>query len=266
MNGDTANRKVLCDIARSAFEVVNRLLDRDRLLARQLRSDETNSRQVYREECITVEMAATLRERFQKNVEITLFTQSEESRNGADWYWRFQRGDQEIHARVQAKRVQRTGFGQLDRDGHVEINLGQLDNLIHETAQVRGQFPLLQAWVATFAQFTASPPCGVEDLLHCTQHWHAQSCLDHRPSLWIAPASTIRDLDVTRLTVQKVVENSVRLDCILPCMEGPGSSEGPAKKGFTLSTGLPLYEDCIELIQHNADLHNCFEGAMRIVV
>jgi hypothetical protein len=62
MNGDAPNRQVLCDIAHTAFEVVNRILTRDQLLARELRSDTTASRQLYREECITVEMAATLRE------------------------------------------------------------------------------------------------------------------------------------------------------------------------------------------------------------
>jgi hypothetical protein len=37
MNGEAANRQVLCDIARSAFGVVNRLLERDQLLAQELR-------------------------------------------------------------------------------------------------------------------------------------------------------------------------------------------------------------------------------------
>jgi len=119
--GEVANRKNLCDIARTAFEVVNRLLSRDQLLAPALRSETTTSRQVYREECITVEMATTLRERFPQHVEITLFTAPEEARTGADWYWRFERGDQAIHARVQAKRVRRSEFGQDDSDGVVEI-------------------------------------------------------------------------------------------------------------------------------------------------
>lgn len=65
MNGEIYNRKVLCDIAHCAFEVINRLLSRDQLLARETRSATTHSRQIYREECITVEMAATLRERSQ---------------------------------------------------------------------------------------------------------------------------------------------------------------------------------------------------------
>lgn len=95
MDGEAVNRQVLCDIARTAFEVVNRLLARDQLLARELQSETTASRQVYREECITVEMAATLRERFPQNVEITLFTPPEETRTGADWYWRFERSERE---------------------------------------------------------------------------------------------------------------------------------------------------------------------------
>lgn len=122
MNGECYNRKVLCNIARWAFSVVNRLLERDQLLARELRSATTGSHQIYREECITVEMATELRERFPEHVEITLFTPPEEIRTGADWYWRFEKARGAIHARVQAKRVQRTAFGQADDRGHVDID------------------------------------------------------------------------------------------------------------------------------------------------
>lgn len=265
MNGDAANRQVLCDMARSAFEVVNRLLARDQLLARELRSDATTSRQIYREECITVEMAATLRERFPEHVEITLFTPPEEARTGADWYWRFEKGDRAIHARVQAKRVQRTEFGQEDGDGHVNIDLGQLDELLQETIAAENQLPDLQAWLATFARFQATPPCGNNDLSVCTRHQHANACADHEPSLWIAQASEMRNLDDTRLPVKIVVENSVRLDCILPCIEGPNSADGPSIKGFSLNLGLPSFRDCVALIQGTA-LSKRFEGAMCISV
>ncbi|MEP0847476.1 MAG: hypothetical protein HRF50_11765 [Phycisphaerae bacterium] len=189
MNGEAANRQILCDIARTAFEVVNRLLARDQRLARELRSETTTSRQVYREECITVEMAATLRERFPQNVQIKLFTPREETRTGADWYWRFERGDRAIHACVQAKRVQRNEFGEADRDGRVDIDLPQLNQLIELTGSVSDRLPSLQARLATFARFDARPPCGKDDLSRCRRHSHARGCALHGPSLWIAQAS-----------------------------------------------------------------------------
>lgn len=151
MNGEDSNRKVLCDIAHCAFEVVNRLLSRDQLLSSELRSTTTGSRQIYREECITVEMVATLHERFPEHVEITLFTPQEETRTGADWYWRFERGDRAIHAHVQAKRVRRAEFGDPDEHGHVEIDRLQLNQLVRATEQERDQLHGLQAWLATYA-------------------------------------------------------------------------------------------------------------------
>jgi hypothetical protein len=84
MNGEDQGRRVLCHIARTAFGVVDRLLSRDQLLARDLRSSTTGSRQIYREECITVEMVTELLDRFPDHVEITLFTPPEEKRTGAD--------------------------------------------------------------------------------------------------------------------------------------------------------------------------------------
>ncbi len=266
MNGEAANRQVLCDIARTAFEVINRLLARDQLLARELRSETTTSRQVYREECITVEMAATLRERFPENVEITLFTPPEETQTGADWYWRFERGALAIHARVQAKRVQRTAFGQADSDGHVDIDQPQLNQLINATQAASSQLPRLQAWLATFARFDTPPPCGHNDLSHCQRHHHARACNLQEPSLWIAQASIIRDLKVADMPFLTVVKHSVRLDCILPCIDGPGTMESPASKGFTLATGLPLYQKCIDSIRQDSTLLKSFDGAMRIFV
>lgn len=265
MNGEAANRQVLCDIARTAFEVINRLLARDQLLARELRSETTTSRQVYREECITVEMAATLRERFPANVEITLFTPPEETQTGADWYWRFEQGERAIHARVQAKRVQRTAFGQADSDGHVDIGQPQLDQLINATQKASSQLPELQSWLATFTRFDATPPCGQGNLSLCRRHSHARACAPQEPSLWIAQAREMRAFGGSRLPVQTVVEHSVRLDCILPCIDGPGQREGPAAKGFTLAAGLPSYQQCIDRIRQNSTLLKSFEGAMRIV-
>ena len=266
MNGEAANRQVLCDIARTAFEVINRLLARDQVLARELRSETTTSRQVYREECITVELAATLRERFPANVEITLFTPPEETQTGADWYWRFEQGERAIHARVQAKRVQRAAFGQADSDGHVDIDQPQLNRLLDATRGALSQLPGLQAWLATFARFNATPPCGQDDLSRCRRHIHAQACVLHEPSLWIAQASEIQRLSCSRLPVREVVEHSVRLDCILPCIDGPDTVKGPAAKGFTLTAGLPLYQDCIDGIRRDPALLKSFEGALRIFV
>lgn len=84
---------------------------RDQRLARELRSSTTGSRQIYREESITVEMLTELRGLFRDLVEITLFTSPEEKRTGADWYWRFEKAGAAIHPRVQAQRAQRTEFG-----------------------------------------------------------------------------------------------------------------------------------------------------------
>lgn len=271
MGEEEANRQVLCDIARSAFDVVNRLLARDQLLAQALRSDATTSRQIYREESITVEMATTLRERFPNNVEITIFTPVEETRTGADWYWRFERGDRAIHARVQAKRVQRTAFGQADGKGHVDIDLPQLDQLIRATSESSNELPNLHPWLATFARFDATPPCGQTNLSpDCRRHRHEQVCGSPESSLWIADAAEIRGLGKSQLSVRKIVEHSVRLDCILPCTKGPdeggGSREGrgPEVKGFTLTPGLLGYQDCVSRIQSNPALLAAFEGVMCI--
>jgi hypothetical protein len=186
MNGENRDRQILCDIARSAFEVVNRLLSRDQVLARELRTPRTGSRQIYREECITVEVAAELRERFTDHVEITLFTPPEETRTGADWYWRFEKPGGAIHARVQAKRVQRTDFGQADNRGHIDIDVPQLERLLRATADAGTTIPGLEAWLATYARFDATPPCGVMDLQTCCHHRHQAACAEHGPSLWIA--------------------------------------------------------------------------------
>jgi len=76
----------------------------------------------------------------------------------------------------------------------------------------------------------------------------------------------MRNLEAERTTVRTVVEHSVRLDCILPCIAGPDARDGPAVKGFTLATGFPLYQACIDRIQRDPALSKNFEGAMRIFV
>jgi hypothetical protein len=266
---DVANsQSVLCQIANCAFEVVGNLLNRDQLLAEKLRSPETVSRQIYREECITLEMASTLKERFPEQIDLTIFTPAEEARNGADWYWRVQKGNFAIHARVQAKRVQRSAFGQLDSDGAVDFDASQLRRLLDATNSARSSVPDLQAWIATFARYDATPPCGGEPS-ECRKHGCNQNCegMNRLPSIWIAQAQDFTNgkfLDQS-MVVRQVVESSLRLDCILPCID-PRNSDGPARKGFVLTPGLPSFDDCIAAIDRNSALNGTFEGAIQIKV
>lgn len=266
MKGEGHNRKILCDIARYAFGAVNQVLRRDELLARDLRSKTTLSRQVYREEHITAEMAATLLERFPNHVDIVLFTPREEKQTGADWYWRFERGDRAIHARVQAKRVQRSEFGQPDHSGHIDIDLPQLTQLLEATDQATNRLPGLHAWLATYARFRATPPCGKRNLRHCSKHRHQGACENHEPSLWIANAAEIAVLNVRRASIDQIIHKSVRLDCMLPCIDTSAADEGPPSKGFELRDGLPRYGECIEAIERDALLRSYFEGALRVAV
>lgn len=266
MNGEGEDRQVLCDIARTAFSVVSRLLARDQLLARDLRSSTTGSRQIYREECITVEMATELRERFPAHVEITLLTPPEETRTGADWYWRFEKAGRAIHARVQAKRVQRTEFGQTDDRGRVDLDMPQLEQLITGSREMAAKLPYLQAWLATYARFDASPPCGASELQGCDNHRHHATCASHGPSLWIARGQDLLSVKEARIPVKEIVERSLRLDCILPCDDRPHAILGPAKKGFTMQSGLSSYHDCVSTIEADAQLRKKFEGALRISV
>jgi len=129
-------------------------------------------------------MATELRERFPDHVEITLFTPPEETRTGADWYWRFEKGGGAIHARVQAKRVQRTEFGQTDDRGHVDLDMPQLTQLVEATRSVPDALAGLQAWLATYARFEANPPCGSNDLQRRHHHRHQAECVaNHGPSV-----------------------------------------------------------------------------------
>ncbi len=197
MNGDAADRKVLCDIAHCAFDVINRILERDQKLANLLRSEQNSSHQFFREECITADMAATLIEKFPQKVEITLFTSGEEKKTGADWYWRIEKGNRAIHAYVQAKRVQRTQDDQEDKDGKIDINLKQLWDLINAPKNEELGIQGLQTWLATFARYEKNPPCKEElpykknDLNSCENHKHLQNCESSPPSLWIAEAKLL---------------------------------------------------------------------------
>jgi hypothetical protein len=268
MNGEESNREILCNIARSAFEVVTRLLSRDQLLSHSLRTRETGSRQIYREECITVEMATELLMNFPNQVEIALFTPHEERSTGADWYWRFEKGGRAIHARVQAKRVQRAEFGQPDNEGMVQLDAPQLVQLVDATSRARMELPELQAWLATYARDDrAYPPCGQTNLANCKHHQHTGSCLPHGPSLWIANAAAIPDsFNGRSVPVRRIIEKSLRLDCLLPCIDEPTVNGDPASKGFVLQPGLESFQDCVAIIEGSDKLRSQFEGAMQIAI
>lgn len=270
MNGD--DRKVLCDISNSAFGVVTKLLARDQELARQLLSSKTSSRQIYREECLTIEMAVTLREMYPENVQITLFTPHEEKRNGADWYWRIVKGARAVHARVQAKRVHRTEFGQSDDVGQINIDNTQLDQLIKMTTE-NAKLPGLQnleAWLVTYTRSNAVPICGESDLQQCTHHKHQSTCMKELPSLWIAPAKEIQRVlnGMNRVPVRTIIQHSLRLDCLLPCIGGleEDADPGPANKGFTIHGDHRTFQDCIATIEGDTDLREEFEGALQFYV
>lgn len=264
MTLQTSSQGILCQIANRAFEVVSRLLERDRLLAESLRTSVTTSRQIYREECITVEMASTLKEEFPNHIDIELFTGPEESRNGADWYWYIEKPNGAIHARVQAKRVQRSEFGQNDSEGHINVDIAQLRNLITAIESHDEKLPGLQAWLATYGRFDATPPCGREPST-CRNHRCGNHCRGFGlPSVWIAQAAEIvNEVRSADVRMGDIVQHSLRLDCILPCIDQGGSAP-PSSKGFALDANLPAYDFSIAAIQNDPALRTSFEGAMRI--
>lgn len=263
MNGVGLNRKTLCNMARFAFEVVNDLLSRDQHHARNLRSSETGSRQIVGEETITVELASKLLSRFPQHVEVTLFTHNEEAQTGADWYWRVERGEQTIHACVQAKRVQRRQFGESDALGYIDIDLPQLDRLVQATHTATQRIIGLEAWLATYARFSATPPCGYDNLQSCWQHRHTDECKNEQPSLWIANAQEIANTRMQQASIEQIVQHSIRLDCVLPCIDTSKAS-GPARKGFVLQSGLQSYKECVAIIESDPQLRSEFKGALRI--
>jgi hypothetical protein len=207
-------------------------------------------------------MASALRERFPDHVEITLFTPPEETRTGADWYWRFEKAGGAIHARVQAKRVQRTEFGQSDNLGHVDIDRPQLGQLLAATRVAQAQLPGLQAWLATYARFDATPPCGQEDMAHCNHHGHGGTCQLQEPSVWIAKAESFAS-GAPRIPIHRIVQDSVRLDCVLPCIDQQGGN-GPEEKGFSLELIPKTFQECVAAIEAEATLRAGFEGALLI--
>jgi len=234
MNGAGVNRKILCDIAHFAFDVINDWLSRDQLFAHELRSGETGSRQIVGEEAITVDLATKLLSRFPQHIDFTLFTHPEETQTGADWYWRVERGNHAIHARVQAKRVQRSTFGESDSLGHIDIDSPQLERLLQATHTAAQSIDGLEAWLATYARFSATPPCGCDNLQSCQQHNHAEACTNEQPSLWVANAQEIANARIRQASIEQIIRHSVRLDCVLPCIDITGAS-GASKKGFRAS-------------------------------
>jgi hypothetical protein len=267
MTNPPNSQAILCEISNCAFEAVSDLLSRDQLLAKELRNSETISRQIFREECITLEMASRLKERFPAQIEIIVFTPAEETQNGADWYWRIQKGAGAIHARVQAKRIQRSAFGQADPDGTVDLDRGQLRTLVDAANRDQTTFPGLQAWISTFGRYDATPPCGVNPC-KCKKHQCGGRCSGKViPSVWIAQAEDfINDGSQSlRLPIREVVEISLRLDCILPCIDH-GTEDGPAVKGYSLAYGLPSFDSCVAAIQSNPTLRGEFRGALQLSI
>ena len=87
-----------------------------------------------------------------------------------------------------------------------------------------------------------------------------------RPSLWISKAQDLKKPMIPRMQIEEVVKNSLRLDCLLPCVrsaEEP-SSFGPSSKGFEMRADLPNFEDCVGIILNTPDLSSGLKGALRI--
>ena len=255
------------------MDVVANELDDDQLLAQHFRSGQTSSHQFIREESITERIARALFKRFREYTDFTLFTPHEESRNGTDWYWRFQIDDLSIHAHVQAKRIQRTMFGQADKDGIVELDTEQIERLLDVAADARKRVRGLQTWIATYARFDATPPCG-KNPVNCSTHGCNLACqgTTRQPSIWIAKASDFagygrRSRQMMRMN--EIAQNSIRLDCLLPCIESGTTAVnriGPMVKDFVLAPNLMSYESSIEAIRGDSALSDEFKGALKIKV
>ena len=167
---------------------------------------------------------------------------------------------------MQAKRVQRTAFDASDTDGYVDIDSKQLRQLSQAARVAAEQIPGLEAWLATYARVDATPPCHEMELQRCELHHHDSSCTNERPSLWIGNSEEIANANLKRVPVREIIEHSVRLDCILPCIEAAElrTQDGPARKGFILQGGLLTFQQCVAIIQGDADLSSGFVGALRI--
>jgi hypothetical protein len=79
----------------------------------------------------------------------------------------------------------------------------------------------------------------------------------------MAKADEIANLGLRRLPVQEVVQHSLRLDCVLPCIDDVGNS-GPAEKGFVLQSSFPSFEETVSIIESDPGLSSEIEGALLI--
>ena len=287
MNGDNENRKIMCDMAHYAFNCVTYWLSRDQFFAEKLRSTGTGSRQIVDEETITVDLAMKLLEKYPKNINITLFTHPEETRTGADWYWRIEKGEYAIHALVQAKRIHRRKFEDPDESGNIDINLSQLRQLLYAQEMLVQEIGNLQIWFAVYSRNkNAFPPCKSDEissyikditLNNCEYHQHSEDCAGDDPSLWILNVQKIpeeiipkeyyqesTDKKKQEVKIGKIIQNSIRLDCLLPCIGREGTGSSPSKKGFVLKKDIPSFDKCVDTIVNNPLLRNQFTGALNI--
>jgi hypothetical protein len=121
----------------------------------------------------------------------------------------------------------------------------------------------MQAWLATYARFDATPPCGQTDVMHCPRHRHPGDCQAEEPSLWIAKAESFANRHARRVEISEIIQASVRLDCVVPCI-GRQTEGGPEAKGFALQPSLRTFHECVAAIETDAALRSGFEGALRI--
>jgi hypothetical protein len=272
MDNDANNQVILCKIANRAMDIANKKLELDQLYAEDFRGSASNSNQFVREEWITGEIALELRLNFASYVKTELFTAQTEAKNGADWYWCIQVGDLSIHAHVQAKRIQRSYFGQPDKDGIVELDTEQIEKLLDSAEVKKKVIPGLQTWIATYARFNATPPCR-KNPASCDIHGCGLACegVMRQPSIWIAKAADFAKYGRPRKTMRtaEIIQNSIRLDCFLPCIESSTIASGPVGpmvKNFALTPNLMSYESSIEAIRGDSALSDEFKGALQIKI
>ncbi|KAA3608748.1 MAG: hypothetical protein DWQ01_11640 [Planctomycetota bacterium] len=228
-------------------------------------------------------------------MDLILFSGSEEKEKGADWYWHISVGDRAIHSLVQAKRIQRTEFGQDDKNGIVRIDWEQLQKLVSAAKrQPDDELPHLEAWLVTFGRhMNALPPCP-RPKLHindCHIHNHVPPCQALTPSVWVAQAGKVSGVlktsssKTSRVKFEEILKESLRLDCLLPCIrpaseleadkkesqEKPQPSNGaslpmsgPSTKGFFLEKGIPAFDQCLERVLEKKELKSKLQGALHI--
>jgi len=266
MGQDQERQAVLCQIANAAMAVASDLLEEDQSFAPSLRGPGTQSLQIYREEFITAKIAVAMKKQFSAHVDFQLFTTAEESKNGADWYWRIQVGDFAMHARVQAKRIARRSVSKPDEAGFVEIESNQIVKLIDSSREAWAELPHLQSWIATYARVNATPPCH-KNPAKCRQHGCGGLCAQSKnlPSIWVAQASAFaRGNPIRRqIPIQDIIHDSIRLDCMLPCVQQQGGS-GPNSKGFALLAELRSFNDAVSVILGNDAMARDIAGALDI--